>query len=204
MNDMKTIKGIFLYFLLIASLLAALTSCTTFSPASPPLKMSWKERQLKLKRLNTWNIQGVIAIHATSNSGSATLNWQQTHQNYVLALFGPLGMGSIQIQGQPGNVLLRNAQGQEYRARSPEQLLHDQTGWDLPISSLYYWVRGLPAPGPVSKYEFDAYHRIAKLTQQNWQIYFRQYGRFHQNELPTKIELVHPGLKIKLVIYEWL
>lgn len=204
MGDMKTIKTVILYFLLLASFSFPLMSCTTlYQTQHQPLQMSWAERSFQLGRLNNFNIQGAIAIRSSRNSGSASFRWQQINQDYTLSLFGPFGANTIQIQGHPGKIVLWNAQGQQYQANQPEQLLLDQTGWNLPITSLYYWIRGLPAPGQPYKSEFDVYHRLSKLTQQKWQIYFRQYDQFHQIELPTKLELIHPQLRVKLVIYWW-
>jgi outer membrane lipoprotein LolB len=181
-----------------------LTSCATLPPpSSEPLKLSWEERKQALQKIDTWKLRGAIAIHTPGESGSASLNWQQKAQTYTISLFGPLGTNAVQINGQPGLVTLRNSQGQEFQATSPEQLLYNQLGWRLPVSHLYYWTRGLPVPSLPAQKAFDPYNRLSRLTQANWQVWFKQYGVFNQQELPTKIVLTHPQLNIKLIIYQW-
>lgn len=181
-----------------------LASCATLPPpSSQPLQLSWAEREQRLGQMERWKLQGAIAIHTPRESGSASLTWQQQAQNYSISLFGPLGSNSVQILGRPGAVSLEDAQGKTFYAQNPEQLLYDQTGWKLPLSNLYYWARGLPVPQLPAQTEFDSFHRLSHLNQQNWQIWFKQYAVFSQNELPTKIVLTHPQLNIKIVIYQW-
>ena len=180
-------------------------SCTTVTSTgkSQPLKLSWAERQRQLQAMESWQLQGAVAIHTPQDSGSVSLAWKQTQQNYTLSLFGPLGSNAVQITGKPGLVTLQTAQGKQFYAPTAEQLLHDQTGWNLPISSLYYWTRGLPVPSSPSTTTFDDQHRLSTLTQQNWQIVFSNYAVFQGIELPTRIALSYPQLNIKMVIYQW-
>jgi len=181
-----------------------LSACSTLTPpSSKPLDLSWKERQQALEQFKSWQLQGVIAVQTPSDNGSANLTWKQNAQTYTISLFGPLGSNAVQIQGKPGLVILQTAQGQSSHAANPEQLLYNQLGWKLPVSHLYYWARGLPVPTLPAEQAFDNHHRLIKLTQQNWQLWFKQYAVFHQKELPTKIILRHPQLNIKIVIYQW-
>lgn len=181
-----------------------LTACSTLAPPSgKPLAQSWKERQQALEQMNSWKLQGAIAVRSASDGGSASLNWQQSGQTYTISLFGPLGANAVQIYGRPGLVRLQTTEGKEFYAPDAEQLLYKQLGWKLPVSNLYYWARGLPVPSLPAQQEFDQYHRLTRLTQQNWQLWFKQYAVFNQRELPTKIVLTHPQLNIKIVIYQW-
>ncbi len=181
-----------------------LSACGTLAPpSSKPLAMSWALRRHALQEMSHWQLQGAIAVHTPRDGGSANLNWQQTGQTYTLSLYGPLGSNAVQVSGKPGFVTLQTAHGQQFSANSSEQLLYRQLGWKLPVSNLYYWARGLPAPNMPAKQEFDAYHRLVRLNQGNWQLWFKQYGVFNQRELPTKIVLTHPQLNIKIVIYQW-
>lgn len=182
-----------------------LTACSSMGPApsSPPLAQSWKQRQLSLKQMTHWKLKGAVAVHTPEDGGSASLDWQQNNQTYTISLFGPFGANAVQISGKPGWVTLQTSEGKEFSARNPEELLYAQLGWKLPVSHLFYWTRGLPVPSLEARSEFDEYHRLVRLRQQNWEIWFKQYAVFNQRELPTKIVLKHPQLNIKLVIYQW-
>lgn len=188
---------------ILLGVLITLVSCSSMPPATQPLDVSWKQRQTMLKNMQTWSLQGQMAVHTPGESGSASIDWKQSAQQYLISLMGPMGSYAIRITGKPGLVTLQNAQGLTFTASNPEQLLYNQMGWQLPVSSLVYWTRGLPVPTLPSQSQFDAHHRLTQLTQQDWQISFKQYTVFGQLELPTKIVMIHPQMNIKMVIYRW-
>ncbi len=63
-------------------------------------------------------------------------------------LSGSLNIGSVVIIGQPNKVTLQRGNEAPISATTAEELMQRQLGWTLPIPSLWYWARGLPAPGP--------------------------------------------------------
>jgi len=196
MMHMKTLKSALFYLAFLW-----LAGCSTV-PVTPPLESSWSTRESQLKHLKSWKLQGLVAVHSTQESGSASLTWEQHASNYTLSLFGPLGSNAVKIEGKPGLVTLQNSQG-TYSASNPEELLFNQLGWKLPISHLHYWIRGLPVPGVASDSKFDHYQRLTTLTQQDWHIEYKQYAVFEGLELPTKMVITYPQLHIKIIIYRW-
>ncbi|HVY53363.1 MAG TPA: lipoprotein insertase outer membrane protein LolB, partial [Gammaproteobacteria bacterium] len=124
---MKTIKTV----ILSAILSTLLISCTITPPPSA-IQTNPEVRYRQLISLKTWNIQGVIALNSARDSGSANLHWQQNGQTFNLSLFGPFGANAIQIFGSSAKVTLVNSNGQTFHAKNAEQLLYEQTGWQLP------------------------------------------------------------------------
>lgn len=183
-----------------------LMSCATTLPqrdAAQNADVSWEARVRDLSRLQNWKLNALIAVRSAKESGSASLQWQQQNQSYHIVLFGPLGTNSYELTGQPGHVELAAANGKKVVANSPEQLLAEQSGWMLPMSHLYYWIRGLPVPHLPSQQQFDAYHHLVLLNQQGWSIQFLRYTSTHNMDLPSKIFLEHPQLKVRIVISQW-
>jgi outer membrane lipoprotein LolB len=156
-----------------------------------------------LSRLQDWKLQGVIGIRTAQETLSASLNWDQQGQNYTIALFGPLGTYSFSLVGIPHRVQLTLSDGRHFIAKNPETLLMEQAGWRLPVSNLYYWIRGLPTPNSAARYHFDAFQRLIQLEQANWSIHYLRYASFNGIDLPTKIILDHPGIDVKIVISQW-
>ena len=192
----------------LLSLLACLwlTSCATFQPQTAPAvdrDMTWAERSQTLSSIENWNLNALIAIRSSKDNGSATLNWQQTKRNYTISLFGPLGSNAVKLSGMPGKVLLETADGKKISATNPESLLATQTGWRLPVSNLYYWIRGLPAPNKPALKQFDAYHHLMSLHQQGWTIRYLHYVSFDRIDVPSKIYLDNPQLNVKIIINQW-
>ena len=57
-------------------------------------------------------------------------------------------------------------------------------------------------PGAASP-QFDAYGRLSSLKQAGWQIVYLSYTHALDRDLPSRIALNSPGLKIKVVVYAW-
>jgi len=193
-------KG-FIYLLFFS-----LVGCSTLPRKMPPPynhSLSWEKREGALNGITSWDIQGLTAVRTPDNAWTANLRWQQREGNYALSLWGPLGVNSFQLTGAPGNVILKTGNGKTYHATSPEELLAKQTGWILPVSNLFYWVRGLPVPTIPSKIQFDPYHHITQLNQAGWTIRYLSYTSAKHTDLPAKIYITHPPLQLKIVIHQW-
>jgi len=194
-----------LYFLLF--LVCYLAGCAITPPHYSAI--TWKEREKILTGIQNWNINAVIAVRTSAGNqgGSANLQWQQKYKNYTILVFGPLGANLIKLSGQlsdqPGSVILETANGQKMTASSIEQLLAQQTGWQLPVSSLYYWIRGLSVPNLPAEKQFDPYFHLVKLNQQGWTVSFLYYTTINQIDLPMKILLENSRMKIKMNINQW-
>ena len=199
---MRPLNIIFI-FLLSSTLLLA--GCTTTSTQPPPQNqaVSWDSRVQNLSRIQAWNLKGSIAIRSRQEANSASLQWQQSQRNYTISLFGPLGTQSYVLTGKPGQVDLEMSDGKKFSATTPEILLAEQTGWRLPVSNLYYWVRGLPVPGVPAQKQFDAYHHLTQLSQQGWNIQYLNYVSINNIDIPNKISLNNPQLNVKIVIRQW-
>lgn len=186
-----------------------LASCTTVSqttsqtPTTSVAPPAWKPRETSLNKINSWQIQGKIAVQTQRDSGSATVNWTKRGQNYQVALMGPLGTHSMKLDGKPGKVVLTSSDGKTATASSPEQLLANQWGFNIPVSYLNYWIRGLPAPGAAEK-QFDAQGRLKDLSQQGWHVQFIDYVQKKGVELPNKIFLSSNAIKVKIIVYDWI
>ncbi len=182
-----------------------LTACTTMpmqvAPENKPVPYS--DRQQNLVNLKNWNLSGKIAIRTQKDNLSATLQWHQKLNSYTISLFGPLGTYSLIMTGRPGLVTLATSDGKKITANSPEALIAQQTGWKLPVSDLYYWVRGLSVPNIPAQKQLDAYHHLTVLVQKGWHIQYLRYTTAHNLDLPSKIFMDHPGLNLKIIISEW-
>ncbi|EKD54272.1 MAG: outer membrane lipoprotein LolB [uncultured bacterium] len=181
-----------------------LTSCASISTAPPQNQpLSWEHRAAVLSNIQQWNLKGLIALRTSQNAWSANWQWQQTKNNYTILLFGPLGSNSLKLTGNSGGVLLEMADGKRLTARDPESLLARQLGWRLPVSFLRYWVRGLPVPTLPAQKQFDDYHHLAVLMQNDWTIRYLRYTSINGMDVPNKIFLTNPNMSVKIIISEW-
>ncbi|MDX1369557.1 lipoprotein insertase outer membrane protein LolB [Pseudomonas sp.] len=193
--------------LLVFSLIALLAGCAGLTSrealegeGSPAL---WQSHKQQIGSLDAWQISGKVGIRAPQDSGSGTLFWLQRQDYYDIRLSGPLGRGAARLTGRPGAIQLEVANQGRYQAASPEQLLQQQLGLNLPVSHLLWWIRGLPAPDSKSRLTLDGDSRLAQLSQDGWQVEYLRYAEQDGYWLPERLKLSGHDLQITLVIKDW-
>lgn len=168
-----------------------------------PIKQT-DSQQYAASNIKSWDISGVIGVQEAKEAWSATVNWQQLGlNNYQLRLIGPAGVGTVIVNGKPGNVTLTNSKNETFRAGSSEALFKQQTGLHIPVSHLRYWVRGIPVPGIAANTSMDESNRIATMQQAGWSIQYVRYAQIRGYNLPSKIIMSNSQMKIKMVINSW-
>lgn len=197
---------------LLIGLALLLGACSTLplppTPEPNAAETLWQQRQQALAALQSWSLNGRIAVFTQQQGWHAGVRWVEDRGMYHIRLDAPLGQGAADISGSPAGVVLRTSDG-EFSADSAEALLEQHLGWQLPISGLIYWVRGLPdAHAPVQARTLDEAGRLTHLTQSGWVIEFRRYAANPPAaplDLPDKIFLTSTtaGLEIRLAIERW-
>ncbi|SFG69193.1 lipoprotein insertase outer membrane protein LolB [Neptunomonas qingdaonensis] len=169
---------------------------------APTATYSWEEHQLNVSQMTRWVATGKIGIRTPDDSQSASLSWQQDQQAYEISLKGPLGQGGATISGDQHSATLEIPGEQPMAAGSPEELLSLRLGWEIPVKDAQYWIKGIPAPG--SDYDTVLYeNRLARLTQQGWEIEYQNYLEADETSLPGKLTLSRESLKLTLIIGNW-
>ncbi|WP_417777797.1 lipoprotein insertase outer membrane protein LolB [Stutzerimonas xanthomarina] len=193
--------------LLIPTLTLLLTGCASLGPQEsvegPGNAEDWKTHKAHVSEVDGWQISGKIGIQAPQDSGSGTLFWLQRQDYFDIRLSGPLGRGATRLTGRPDAVTLEVAGQGRFEADSPEALVESQLGWQLPVSHLLYWVRGLPAPDSRSRIALDPNGRLASLQQDGWDVQYLSYTEEDGYPLPNRIKLAGRDLKITLVVKDW-
>lgn len=153
--------------------------------------------------ISAWELSGAIAARNKNKSWTASINWVQEAQNqYQIRLYGPLGSGTVLIE-KHGNVITYRDGPKKISSTNADQLLLEQTGVRLPVSHLYYWVKGLPAPEGVTSKRVDANKQLSQLQQAGYNVTYLQYMMVNGTLLPSKIRLQGHGVMIKMVIKHW-
>tara|TARA_R110002110_G_scaffold303871_2_gene518058 strand:+ start:694 stop:1329 length:636 start_codon:yes stop_codon:yes gene_type:complete len=194
-------------------MIASLSACTTIQLEPLPAGMTdqppadWQARSAKLRQFNRWQLSGKLAVRQPSDSGTAIINyWKQDGEAYDLALSSSfLGMGSTNLKGVPGFIELTLSNGETYRSGDPDALMKAATGWQLPLESLTWWIRGLPAPGGDFRLLFDDRGELAMIRQAGWEI---RYDRWHELQgdipaLPARITALKEDKRVRVVVSNW-
>ena len=195
-------------WLLVAMFTGLLGGCATSpEPISPGNQKDWHKHLAQVSALDAWHVQGRVAVNKTNKTnrsgGTAHFDWQQQGDQYHIRLRGPFGQGAVELFGDAQAVRLVRPNQQVITASSAEHLLQQQTGWHLPISSLVYWLRGIPAPPSQTSPLVDEHGRLVHLLQHGWGIAFARYTPFEKLFLPKRLQLKGEGLRVKIIIDEW-
>lgn len=179
-----------------------LSSCASVAPPAENTPIHWQAREKSLNTLTAWRLSGKLGIISDTDSGSMSVAWEQSQNNYTIRLMPPLNAGAMTLNGNNQGITLTTSDGKISRAANPSELLRDNGGPALPVQNLRYWIRGLPAPGAATP-AFDAYGRLSRLNQAGWEIVYLSYTHALSRDLPSRVSMTSPQLKLKVVIYSW-
>ena len=184
----------------------SLTACTTTPPhkfvADPDKK--WEQRKIELSKIKHWVLNGRVAIVNGHESWFLSMNWQFHDNKYILDLSGPFGAGHAQLTGTSEGVVLVDADQNYFYADNPDRLLEEVTSVRMPVSSLFYWMRGLPNWNlEKESQKIDKFGRLTQLKQDGWHVRFKSYVDINKGELPQKVFINGHKLKVKIFVDEW-
>lgn len=191
----------------VALLVIVMTACVPIWQTKPNAlspESLFELRSKALVQLDRWEIEGRTVITQGKEGWNVGLRWQENEGLYQIKLAGPFSQGGATLSGDETTVVLTMNDGKQYSAATPEILITDVMGWDLPISALRDWVRGLPYSGQkIALTEYDEQGRLIHLVQQDWDIEFLRYIPFENYSMPGKIFIKHPELSLRLIIVDW-
>ncbi|MFV8816694.1 lipoprotein insertase outer membrane protein LolB [Haliea sp. E17] len=162
------------------------------------------QRQAHLLALAQWQAQGKIALRSAEHSESGNLDWRQDGAHTHLQLSGPMGLSATTVDSDGRYLSVR--QGDEVQRWSLEDSALDaHNPWQLPLASLHYWLKGIPAPdAPVDALQSDPLTRLpAQLQQQGWTVDYQDYGQFGGLWLPTRLQLQRADTRARIILRQW-
>ncbi len=197
--------------LVIALLIVILSGCAQQfrkMPAPVFTEQSLLQHQQQVQAISHWQAIGKLGVKTPDDGGSATLRWQQQDTTYQIAFNGPFGQGNMAIDGEPGRVTFSGGSNPPQSAKTAEELMFKNTGWNIPVSQLAYWVRGLPDPTrEVAHYTLNAQGLIDKLDQAGWKITYGEYTNTPNRNgviaMPGRITAEYREMRLTLLIREW-
>ena len=148
---------------------------------------------------------GVRSESKTERAFSASFNWVQANERYVIELWGPFGQGRTRIDGDGQTVTITDARGVALAGDAPETLMHEQLGWSAPVHVLRYWVRGQPAPRyPARSRDHDVEGNLVRFEQVGWTVQLTRWRDSASGPLPGRITATRQGRRITIICKEWL
>lgn len=164
-------------------------------PQLPAIELPerWEARRSALQAWPGYEMRGRVAVARGDEGFAGSLRWAHRTLGTLLELDGPLGVGGVRYAFPP-----------DADAGALEQAL----GVPVPLSSLRFWLLGVPDPDP-SLTADEAVDRdrgrLISLRQAGWEIDYPQYAAVvgTRLELPQRIEVRREGLRVRLFIETW-
>ena len=176
------------------------------SSATPAQLQAQAARVMVLDSKPQWTLQGRVALSNGREGGSGRIEWHQDGPRFEVSLSAPITRQSWRLSGDGQSARLEGLDGGPRQDSDAERLLHDATGWVIPVAALSSWVRGSEAVGlPGAVLQFGSDGRLARIEQAGWTIDYAgwQPQPTLGSELPQRLTASRDGARVRLVIDSW-
>jgi len=157
---------------------AVIAGCRTVPVQQPPVSVgqTWETTRSELQALDHYALRGRVAVAAGKDGFNAGLRWKQDGGHSQVSLEGPLGAGAVQISVDGNTLSIVNSHGDHLDRDAARAELVGRLGFDPPLSSLRYWILGVPDPTmPFNEVLDLQQQRLQSLEQGGWQIDYTGY-----------------------------
>ena len=107
------------------------------------------------------------------------------------------------LTGTPQQITVATAKQGSFQSDNPQALFERTFGWSIPVATLPYWVKGVPAPELPKQLELTPEGQLGQLQQAGWHVSFDQYQSVGRYRLPRKLTLTRDTTRLRLIISRW-
>ena len=194
--------GLALAFVLALAAAMALGGCQTV-PVPPAPTVAWSVRRPALQSLDRFGLHGRVAVAVSGQGFNAGLRWTQSDAVTHLALTGPLGAGGVEVTADGADLSVVTSSGKRLGTAAARAELQDKLGFEPPLTSLRYWVLGVPDPGAPASVQLDSQQRLTELTQDGWRVDYSAYMPVGAEWLPRLLTLRREQVRVRMVVDGW-
>jgi len=181
----------------------AICGCATQKGVGLPDMPDWDSRTEVLGGIEDWEFKGRIGVSAGEEGFNGKLRYTQNDDNFRATVSGPLGFGTVRINGDGRQVTVTDKDGELWQLPDPEVDLQIMYGWTIPVASLRFWALGIPDPEELAFTEFNEEGQLRSLEQGNWNVEISQYRESGGQLMPRRLTAVSGDNKVRLVIDNW-
>ncbi len=188
----------------IASLLAFVAGCATQQGLDLPELSDWERRAAVLGQIDEFDFRGRIAVDAGDDGFNGKLTWAQKEQAFRATVSGPLGIGTVLIEGDENLVEVTDKDGVRTVLEDVEPDLYYRYGWTIPVESLRYWALGIPDPRVPSETSFGDGGELSEIRQRGWIVAVSRYREAGGGQpMPRLLTASNADTRVRLVIDRW-
>ena len=184
---------------------ALLAGCATTRPSVDlPDIEAWDSRTAVLGEVREWEFRGRVAVKAGDEGFNGEFDWLQDGDAFRATVGGPLGVGTVRIEGNGRSMVLTDKDGARTELEDAERELQWRYGWTIPVESLRYWALGIPDPSAPGLTEFNEEGRLARLEQGGWTVEISRYREAAGQQMPRILTATNADTRVRMVIDRWL
>lgn len=180
--------------LLSGSLLAG---CTTVNTVPEPVVLPDTPASIR-----AWSVDGRIGVQTADKAWQANLYWEHDPAQDRLRISGPLSQGLVSIVVQKDLIFVNEGNGVTQLSRDPDTMLRQRLGFAVPLTSLRYWMLGVPDPDQSSR-PIPGGEDGNGFQQVGWRIYPDALASVDGWMLPRKLRAQGAGVKLKILADDW-
>ncbi len=180
-----------------------LSGCASRPVTQLPELTDWQVRQEVLGAVRDWEFSGRIAVSAGEEGFNGKLRWTQKDDNFQATVSGPLGIGTVRIEGDGESAVLTDKEGVRTELQNVEQELLYRYGWTIPVKSLRYWALGIPDPMSDAQIELNEDRQLARLEQGDWTLSISSYKVSGGQSMPNRLSASKFETRVRIVIDKW-
>jgi outer membrane lipoprotein LolB len=180
-----------------------IAACVTPKSIELPEISDWESRQHILAGVDEWEFAGRIGVSAGDEGFNGQLWWRQDGVVFRARISGPLGVGTVFINGDRRELTVTDRDGAVTELDDAEVELRQMYGWTIPVTSLRFWALGIPDPASPATTEFADDGQLSKLRQRGWEVDITRYGQGGGQLMPRRLTAINDDVKMRLVIDRW-
>lgn len=180
-----------------------LSACATQKSVPLPDMEDWAARTAVLGGVTDWQFSGRIAVSAGEEGFNGKIRWHQQGDTFKATVGGPLGIGTVRIEGDGVSVVHTDKDGVRTELQDAERELMYRYGWTIPIKSLRYWALGLPDPTIPAQTELNPEQQLAKLQQRDWTVSISRYRISGGQSMPNLLSATGSETRVRIVFDKW-
>ncbi len=165
---------------------------------------SWNTRTQVLAELDEWEFNGRIAVKTDADGFNGKLRWAQNGDDFTATVSGPLGIGTVRLEGDERSVVMTDKEGVRTELEDAELELYYRYGWTIPVASLRYGALGIPDPATPAETDFNEHGQLHNLAQRNWSVSISRYGDGGGQLMPKQLTAENSDTRVRLVIDHWI
>lgn len=125
--------------------------------------------------------------------------WNQQQQQIQLDLNNPMGTVLARLVADDQGARLIYPNGEVEYAQSPDALVAQLLGYELPVSGMKDWLRGQTGPSPVEGLQLEQ-DQIVYFHQDNWRVRLQRYDELGPRLLQMNRNQASQFFSVRIVV----